>query len=107
MKQASSDGSMRALDRQVVELLAVDQCDAQFFLLRRVNQHSLHGPFSLRSGAVSTAAVVLSGLRPARWPVPGAGVQNQQGGTGGELDEGSVESHLRGFVPGGVDAGGA
>jgi hypothetical protein len=34
----------RNLDRQVVELLTVNECDAQLLLLRRVDQHSLHWP---------------------------------------------------------------
>ena len=32
------------LDRKVVKLLAVNEGDAQFFLLRRIDKHSLHGP---------------------------------------------------------------
>ena len=36
----------RKLDRQVVKLLSVNQSDAQFFLLRRVYQHSFHGPLN-------------------------------------------------------------
>ena len=34
----------REFDREVVEFLTVNQCDAQFFLLGRVYQHSFHGP---------------------------------------------------------------
>ena len=34
----------RKFDREVVEFLTVNQCDAQFFLLGRVYQHSFHGP---------------------------------------------------------------
>ena len=33
----------RKFDREVVELLSVNQGDAQFFLLRRVHEHSFHG----------------------------------------------------------------
>ena len=33
----------RKFDRKVVELLSVNQSDAQFFLLRRVHEHSFHG----------------------------------------------------------------
>ena len=33
----------RELDREVVELLSVNECDAQLFLLRRVHKHSFHG----------------------------------------------------------------
>ena len=34
----------RDLDRQVVEFLAVDKCDAQFFFLNCVDEHSFHVP---------------------------------------------------------------
>ena len=43
------------LDRQIEKFLTVNQCDAQFFLLRRVYQHSFHGPQnSVRMGPTAS-----------------------------------------------------
>ena len=54
----------RYLDRKIEELLAVNQSDAQFLLLRRVYEHSFHGPHPSCWGPFRKRCRALSRAKP-------------------------------------------